>query len=111
VLDNLSTHTPSALYEPFPPIEARRLCGRLEFHYVPKHASWLNMVEIEIGILSAQCLDRRIPDLPRLTDEVDAWTRARNAAGARIRWMCGIEQARTKLGRAYPTVSRTEAGA
>ena len=105
VLDNLSTHTPAALYEAFPPAEARRLCSRLEFHYVPKHASWLNMVEIEIGILSAQCLDRRIPDLPTLTDEVDAWTRARNAAGARIRWMFGIEQARTKLGRAYPTAA------
>jgi transposase len=111
VLDHLSTHTPSALYEAFPPSEARRLCGRFEFHYVPKHASWLNMVEIEIGILSAQCLDRRIPDLPTLTDEVDAWTRARNAAGARVRWMFGIEQARTKLGRAYPTVARTEAAA
>jgi len=105
VLDNLSTHTPAALYEAFPPAEARRLYRRLEFHYVPKHASWLNMVEIEIGILSAQCLDRRIPDLPTLTDEVDAWTRARNAAGARIRWMFGIEQARSKLGRAYPSVT------
>jgi transposase len=111
VLDNLSTHTPAALYEAFPPAEARRLCGRLEFHYVPKHASWLNMVEIEIGILSAQCLDRRIPDLPSLTREVDAWTRARNAGGARVRWMFGIEQARTKLGHAYPTVTRREAAA
>ncbi len=111
VLDNLSTHTPAALYEAFPPAEARRLCSRLEFHFVPKHASWLNMVEIEIGILSSQCLDRRIPDLPTLTDEVDAWTRARNAAGARVRWMFGIEQARTKLGRAYPTVARAEAAA
>jgi transposase len=111
VLDNLSTHTPAALYEAFPPAEARRLCGRLEFHYVPKHASWLNMVEIEIGILSAQCLDRRIPDLPTLTQEVDAWTRARNAAGARVRWMFGIEQARTKLGHAYPTVAHREVAA
>jgi transposase len=111
VLDNLSTHTPAALYEAFPPAEARRLSSRLEFHYVPKHASWLNMVEIEIGILSAQCLDRRLPDLPTLTHEVDAWTRARNAAGARVRWMFGIEQARTKLGRAYPTVPGKEAAA
>ena len=69
------------------------------------------MVEIEIGILSAQCLDRRIPDLPTLTHEVDAWTRARNAAGARVRWMFGIEQARTRLGRAYPTVPGKEAAA
>jgi transposase len=111
VLDNLSTHTPAALYEAFTPVEARRLCGRLEFHYVPKHASWLNMVEIEIGILSAQCLDRRIPDVATLTAEVDTWTRARNAAGARVRWMFGIEQARIKLGRAYPTVAHKEAAA
>ena len=111
VLDNLSTHTPAALYEAFPPVEARRLCGRLEFHYVPKHASWLNMVEIEIGILSAQCLDRRIPDAATLAAEVDAWTRARNAAGARMRWMFGIDQARAKLGRAYPAVARKEAAA
>ena len=111
VLDNLSTHTPAALYEAFPPAEARRLCRRLEFHYVPKHASWLNMVEIEIGILSRQCLDRRIPDLPTLTGEVDAWTRARNAAGARVRWMFGIDQARAKLGHAYPSVAPKEAAA
>ena len=111
VLDNLSTHTPAALYEAFPPAEARRLYGRLEFHYVPKHASWLNMVEIEIGILSAQCLARRIPDLSTLTYEVDAWTRARNAAGARVRWMFGIEQARTKMGHAYPSVTAKETAA
>ena len=111
VLDNLSTHTPAALYEAFPPAEARRVLRRLEFHYVPKHASRLNMVEIEIGVLSAQCLDRRIPDMPTLDHEVDAWTRARNAAGARIRWMFGIEQARGKLGRAYPAVAGREAAA
>jgi hypothetical protein len=79
--------TPAALSEAFPPTEARRVLRRLEFHYVPKHASWLNMVEIEIGALSAQCLDRRIPDISTLDHEVDAWTRARNAAGARVRWM------------------------
>jgi hypothetical protein len=111
VLDNLSTHTPAALYEAFPPTEARRLLRRLEFHYVPKHASWLNMVEIEIGVLSAQCLDRRIPDLHALTHEVDAWTRARNTAGARVRWMFGITQARAKLGHAYPTAASKEAAA
>jgi transposase len=102
VLDNLSTHTPAALYEAFAPAEARRLLRRLEFHFVPKHASWLNMVEIEIGILAAQCLDRRIPDVDTLASEVHAWTTARNAAHARIKWMFGIEQARAKLGRAYP---------
>jgi DDE superfamily endonuclease len=101
----------AALYEAFPAAEARRLLRRLEFHYVPKHASWLNMVEIEIGILSAQCLDRRIPDMVTLDYEVDAWTRDRNAAGARVRWMFGIEQARAKLGHAYPTTARREAAA
>ena len=69
---------------------------------MPKHASWLNMVEIEIGVLAAQCLDRRIPDLGTLTREVEAWTRTRNEARAAIQWMFGIEQARAKLGRAYP---------
>lgn len=111
VLDNLSTHTPAALYQAFPPTEARRVLRRLEFHYVPKHASWLNMVEIEIGILSAQCLDRRIPDMATLDQEVAAWTRARNVAEARVRWMFGIEQARVKLGHAYPAVAGREAAA
>ncbi len=102
VLDNLSTHSPGALYEAFPPEEARRILRRLEFHYTPKHASWLNMVEIEIGVLVAQCLDRRIPDIRKLTFEVAAWTRARNAEKAKVRWMFGIDKARDKLGRAYP---------
>jgi transposase len=102
VLDNLSTHSPGALYQAFAPDEARRILRRLEFHYVPKHASWLNMVEIEIGVLSGQCLDRRIPDRRTLDREVGHWERARNAAGAKIRWMFGIEQARAKLGRSYP---------
>ena len=105
VLDNLSPHTPAALYEAFAPEEARRLLRRLEFHYVPKHASWLNMVENEIGILASQCLDRRIPDLATLTAEVEAWVCARNAQGAAVQWMFGIEQARAKLGRAYPTLA------
>jgi hypothetical protein len=102
VLDNLSTHGAAALYESFPPEEARRILRRLEFHYTPKHASWLNMVEIEIGVLVAQCLDRRIPDLKNLTSEVAAWTRVRNASGAKVRWMFGIDKAREKLGRVYP---------
>jgi len=102
VLDNLSTHSSGALYQAFAPDEARRILRRLEFHYVPKHASWLNMVEIEIGVLSGQCLDRRIPDRRTLEREVRHWERARNASGAKIRWMFGIEQARTKLGRSYP---------
>ena len=103
VLDNLSTHTPAAFYDAFAPAEARRVLRKLEFHYVPKHASWLNMVEIEIGVLASQCLARRIPDLDTLTTEVDAWCAARNRAGAAVTWMFGIEQARLKLGYAYPT--------
>lgn len=104
VLDNLSTHTPAALYEAFEPAEARRILRRLEFHYVPKHASWLNMVEIEIGVLKAQCLDRRIADVRTLRREIAAWLKARNAARARIRWMFTVDKARTKLGRVYRQV-------
>lgn len=102
VLDNLSTHAPAALYETFPPAEARRILRRLEFHFVPKHASWLNMVEIEIGVLRAQCLDRRIAERGRLEAEIAAWERQRNAAGARITWMFTAERARKKMGKAYP---------
>ena len=87
VLDNLSTHSAGALYQTFPPDEARRVLRRLEFHYVPKHASWLNMVEIEIGVLAAQCLDRRIGSIERLTAETAAWEQQRNGARARIKWM------------------------
>jgi len=79
VLDNLSTHSPGALYRAFPPCEARRVLRRLEVHYVPKHASWLNMVEIEIGVLRGQCLDRRIATPERLASEIAAWERQRNA--------------------------------
>ena len=102
VQDNLSTHSPGALYQAFPPAEARRLLRRLEFHYTPKHASWLNMVEIEIGVLRGQCLDRRIDDANRLRREIAAWERQRNAAGARVKWMFTTDKARTKLGRTYP---------
>jgi transposase len=102
VLDNLSTHKPGSLYEAFPPEEARRILGRLEFHFTPKHGSWLNMAEIEIGVLASQCLDRRIPDREMLESEVRAWQRRRNASGARINWMFRVENAREKLGKAYP---------
>ena len=102
VQDNLSTHTPGALYEAFPAPEAHRLLERLEFHYTPKHASWLNMVEIEIGVLKGQCLDRRIDDRVELEREIAAWQRRRNAAGARVKWMFTTEKARAKMGRAYP---------
>jgi transposase len=103
VLDNLSTHSPGALYERFAPAEARRILDRIEFHYTPKHASWLNMVEIEIGVMVSQCLDRRIPDKATLIAEVAGWERRRNAEKARINWMFTIDRARAKLRRAYPT--------
>jgi transposase len=102
VLDNLSTHSAGALYQAFPPDEARRVLRRLEFHYVPKHASWLNMVEIEIGVLRSQCLDRRISSQQQLVSEIAAWERQRNASAARITWMFTTEKARAKMGRAYP---------
>jgi hypothetical protein len=102
VLDNLSTHSAGALYQTFPPVEARRVLHRREFHHVPKHASWQNMVEIEIGVLRSQCLDRRIATQDQLVSEIDAWERQRNASGARINWMFTTEKARAKMGRAYP---------
>lgn len=108
VLDNLSTHTPSALYQTFPADEARRILRRLEFHYVPKHASWLNMVEIEIGVLKGQCLARRIGDRATLASEIASWQRTRNSAGARIRWLFTVERARSKMGRAYPRPTACE---
>jgi transposase len=102
VLDNLSTHSAGALYEAFPAPQAHRLLHRLEFHYTPKHASWLNMVEIEIGVLRGQCLDRRIDDREHMVTEIAAWEQQRNASGARVKWMFTTERARTKLARAYP---------
>lgn len=102
VLDNLSTHSPAALYSAFPPAEARRVLRRLEFHYTPKHASWLNMVEIEIGVLRSQCLSRRIATRERLVSEIDAWQRQRNDSGACINWMFTPDQARRKMAKAYP---------
>jgi transposase len=105
VLDNLSTHSAGALYQTFPPEEARRVLRRLEFHYVPKHASWLNMVEIEISVLAGQCLDRRIDSYSRLVTEISAWQKQRNASRARINWMFTTEKARAKMGRAYPKLA------
>jgi transposase len=102
VMDNLSTHTAGALYETFPAPEAHRILQRLEFHYTPKHASWLNMVEIEIGVLRGQCLDRRIGERDLLASEVEAWQRQRNASGARIKWRFTTQKARAKLARVYP---------
>lgn len=105
VLDNLSTHTAGALYEAFPAPEAHRILRRLEFHHTPKHASWLNMVEIEIGVLRGQCLDRRIGDRKQLIAEVAAWQNDRNASKARIHWRFTTENARDKLARTYPAIA------
>lgn len=102
VMDNLSTHGPGALYEAFPAPEAHRILHRLEIHYTPKHASWLNMVELEIGVLRGQCLDRRIDDRQKLTAEIAAWVKQRNNAKARIKWMFNTDKARNKLAHAYP---------
>jgi transposase len=102
VLDNLSTHGPGALYEAFAPEEARRILRRIEFHFVPKHGSWLNMAEIEIGVLRGQCLDRRIDDGAVLRAEIAAWEAQRNDARATIEWTFTTEKAREKMGRAYP---------
>jgi transposase len=105
VLDNLSTHKPAALYETFPAEEARRILRRLHFHYTPKHGSWLNMVEIENGVIQTQCLDRRIPDFQTLCDELRAWENERNDSGARVRWRFTVEKARNKMSGAYPNRS------
>jgi transposase len=102
VMDNLSTHTAGALYEAFPAPEAHRILRRLEFHYTPRHASWLNMAEIEIGVLRGQCLDRRIGERKRLVSQIAAWEKQRNRAAARVKWMFTVERARTKLAHAYP---------
>jgi hypothetical protein len=101
VLDNLSTHSAASLYNSFPAQEARRVLRRIEFHFVPKHASWLNMVEIEIGMLRTQCLDRRIAERAELESEIAHWECRRNASGEKIRWMFNCEKARQKLADAY----------
>ena len=102
VLDNLNTHSPAALYEAFAPEEARRILRKLEFHFTPKHGSWLNMAEIEISILSRQCLKQRVGSLEHLADVSQMWTTARNAQQATINWCFDLTQARTKLARLYP---------
>lgn len=102
VLDNLSSHSAAALSQAYPQQQARRILRRLELHFVPTHASWLNLVEIEIGVLKRQCLDRRIGDRTVLEEEIAAWEAARNGAGARIHWRFTTAQARATMGRAYP---------
>lgn len=110
VVDNLSTHKPSVLYEVFAPAEARRLIDRLEFVYTPKHGSWLNMAEIELSVLARQCLDRRIPDMTTLRSEVAAWQIERNANTVRVDWQFTTSDARTKLKRLYPVLETTNSG-
>jgi len=107
VQDNLNTHTPAALYEAFEPAEAKRILNRLEFHYTPKHGSWLNMVEIELSVLTEQCLDERIPDEQTLRREVEAWERARNEQRATVNWRFSTSDARVKLERLYPNLSES----
>jgi hypothetical protein len=103
VLDNLNTHTPAALYEAFEPAEARRIVRKLEFHYTPKHGSWLNMAEVEFAVLSTQCLDRRLGNVQVVQNEIAAWKRQRNAAHSVINWRFTVQVARVKLERLYPS--------
>lgn len=105
VLDNLNTHRPASLYQAYAPQEALRIRQRLESHYTPKHASWLDMAEVEIGVLSAQCLKRRIPDRETLAQETAAWAARRNAEHATINWRFTVRDARTKLNHLYPVQS------
>jgi DDE superfamily endonuclease len=104
VLDNLNTHGPASFYEAFAPPEARRLAEQFDFHYTPKHGSWLNRAEIEFSVLSRQCLDRRIGNAEILRREVQAWTQQRNVASKRIDWQFTTADARIKLKRLYPII-------
>ena len=108
VVDNLNTHTPAALYETFAPVEARRITRKLEFHYTPKHGSWLNMAECELAVLAGQCLDRRVPNIETLRDEIAAWQDQRNRHQAKIDWQFGTDVARVKLKRLYPPLESAE---
>jgi len=105
VCDNLKTHHAGALYENYPPAEARRIMEKLEFHYTPEHGSWLNIAEIELSALSRQCLARRIGNAAHLQAEVCAWAKQRNEAGAGVKWQFTADDARTKLRRLYPCVN------
>ena len=104
VCDNLSTHSPAAFYEAFEPAEARRLAQRFEWHYTPRHGSWLNVAEMELSVPARQCLDRRIPDQDTLALEAAAWQRQRNEAQVAVRWQFTTVDARIKLRKLYPTI-------
>lgn len=104
VQDNLNTHDGASLYEAFSPAEARRLLNKIEFHYTPKHGSWLNMAETEINIMNSQCLNRRLDSRSRIATEVAAWEGRRNRAEARIHWTFTLAAARRKLRKVYPSI-------
>jgi len=104
VMDNLNTHNKSSLYEAFEPVEAKRIADKLEIHYTPKHGSWLDMAEIELGILARQCLSRRIDNMEQLKDEVAAWQVIRNTAEAKVNWRFTTKDARIKLKKLYPSI-------
>jgi hypothetical protein len=103
VMDNLNTHSPSSFYEAFPPPEARRLVERFEFHYTPKHGSWLNMAEIELSVLGRQCLSRRIPNQEEMRRQTRAWVQERNKKKSTVNWRFTTQDARVKLARLYPS--------
>jgi hypothetical protein len=104
VCDNLNTHTPACLYEAFPPEQARRIAAKLEWHYTPKHGSWLNMAEIELSVLSRQCLDRRIESAEEMEREVEVWQEDRNEREVGVQWRFTTADARIKLRKLYPTI-------
>lgn len=103
-MDNLNTHAPGSLYETFPPDKAKAIWDRFEFVYTPKHGSWLNMAEIELNVLTGQCLNRRIDDIGVVSKEARAWQEYRNNKNAKVNWQFTAEDARVKLFRLYPTL-------
>ena len=104
VMDNLNTHVPGSLYETFQPDKAKAIWDRFEFVYTPKHGSWLNMAEIELNVLTGQCLNRRIDDIAVVRKEVMAWQKFRNNKNAKVNWQFTTDDARIKLSRLYPTI-------
>ncbi|MGA1842540.1 MAG: transposase, partial [bacterium] len=104
VMDNLNTHTPGSLYETFPPDKAKALWDRFNFVYTPKHGSWLNMAEIELNVLTGQCLNRKIDNIEKAKKEAQAWQEHRNNKNAKVNWQFTTEDARIKLSRLYPTI-------
>ena len=104
VMDNLNTHTPGSLYETFPPDKAKALWDRFDFVFTPKHGSWLNMAEIELNVLTGQCLNRKIDDIEKVKKEAQAWQEHRNNKNAKVNWQFTTKDARIKLSRLYPTL-------